>query len=89
MHIPRRQDQNSQELHRAATIIQTTYRKHAARSVHQKRVQAVVTLQKYIRGWLVRYHLPDHMAECYDQICQETYHRAALVIQATWRGFQV
>ncbi|XP_050312340.1 uncharacterized protein LOC126747635 [Anthonomus grandis grandis] len=83
------QDENLKEKHHAATMIQRTWRKHKARVAYTKMVRAAVVFQKYTRGWLVRFHLPDMYEEYFDKISLKRYQWAATMIQKVWRGFLV
>lgn len=52
-------------------------------------IDAAIVLQKYIRGWLTRYHFPDLLHEIWDVRCVRRYNWAAAKIQAGWKGMSV
>ncbi|CAG9764259.1 unnamed protein product [Ceutorhynchus assimilis] len=83
------QDTNLKVNHCAAIIIQRSYRGYVVRKLHRQKLRAVIILQKYIRGWLVRYHMPDFLQEVYDRKCLNLYNKAATKIQSMWRGVLV
>ncbi|CAG9855758.1 unnamed protein product [Phyllotreta striolata] len=70
-----------------ATKIQSFFRGLKVRKQIEHMRKAAITIQKLVRGWLVRYHLPDRLQEYYDEICFRHYSKAAAKIQATWKGY--
>ncbi|KAH1010136.1 unconventional myosin-Vc [Dendroctonus ponderosae] len=84
-----KQQTNLKENHYAATIIQRTYRGYLIRKSYKKHLEAIIVFQKYTRGWLVRYHLPDRLHEFWDSMCLNAYSKAAAKLQAVWKGYKV
>lgn len=87
--LERDQEASLKENHYAATIIQRTYRGYLIRKSYKKHREAIIVFQKYTRGWLIRYHLPDRLHEFWDSMCLKAYNKAATKLQALWKGYQV
>ncbi|KAF7282519.1 uncharacterized protein LOC143198723 isoform X1 [Rhynchophorus ferrugineus] len=83
------QDKDVKSNYLAAVIVQRSYRGYVARRHYKNIRSAIIKIQKYIRGWLVRYKLPDILQERYDHMCLEHYNKMATKIQACWRGILV
>ncbi|KAF5290688.1 hypothetical protein FQR65_LT01978 [Abscondita terminalis] len=73
--------------HLAALVIQSAYRGYRLRKEIRRWHQAATILQKYIRRWLVLWHLPKTYKEYYEWFCASYYHKMATRIQALWRGY--
>ncbi|CAH1113277.1 unnamed protein product [Psylliodes chrysocephalus] len=71
----------------AATKIQSFFRGLIVRVKLEYDKNAAIVIQKYVRGWLLRYHLPDKLQEFYDENCFKFYNQCAAKIQATWKGY--
>ncbi|KAB0796361.1 hypothetical protein PPYR_10422 [Photinus pyralis] len=75
--------------HFAALKIQRVFRGYLVRKLVERWHRAAIVLQKFVRRWLVLWHLPQFYEE-YLQWRNETYyHRMATRIQAAWRGYKV
>ncbi|XP_050518068.1 uncharacterized protein LOC114341320 [Diabrotica virgifera virgifera] len=79
----------SNKIHRAAVIIQSFFKGIVVRAQIRRMNAAATVIQRYCRGWLLRYHLPDIMAKVYERMCIKQYNTAAIKIQARWRGYLV
>ncbi|KAJ8929280.1 hypothetical protein NQ314_018035 [Rhamnusium bicolor] len=75
--------------HFAAVKIQSHYRGYLVRKEMKKLNRLATLIQKCVRGWLLRYHLPDILHEYYDTMCINLYNRMASKIQALWKGYTV
>ncbi|XP_044763459.1 unconventional myosin-Va-like [Coccinella septempunctata] len=73
----------------AALIIQRTFRGFAVRCEYKKMIRAATTIQKYVRGHLLRLHLHEIAAKAFRRKCMSTFNRLATRIQAAWRGYWV
>ncbi|KAG5898373.1 hypothetical protein JTB14_015805 [Gonioctena quinquepunctata] len=75
--------------HFAATGIQSVFRKFVVKKKIENLKRAATVIQKHVRGWLLRYHLPDMLHEYYDLKSLKLYNEMATKIQARWKGYQV
>ncbi|XP_063920592.1 uncharacterized protein LOC135135463 isoform X2 [Zophobas morio] len=76
------------KLYVSAVTIQKTWRGYIARQLIKDWHKKVTFVQKYVRGWLVRRHLPELLKEYYDALSIKYYHNCATKIQALWRGYR-
>ncbi|XP_030755390.1 unconventional myosin-Va-like [Sitophilus oryzae] len=83
------QDQDVKDNYLAAVIIQRAYRGYVVRKEYKAVRNAAITVQRYVRGWLARYHLPDIVQEYYDKMCLRHYNNMATKIQCNWKGYMV
>lgn len=73
----------------AAARIQSCWRGYKTRKDIASLVKAAKTMQRYIRGFLVRYKLPEMLQEHYDDSCLKLYNIMAVRIQSRWRGYWI
>ncbi|KAF5296390.1 hypothetical protein FQA39_LY12509 [Lamprigera yunnana] len=77
------------ERHFIVLKIQAYWRGHRVRKEIRKWHQAATVLQKYVRRWLVIWHLPEIYRNYYEWYMEMYYHKMATRIQALWRGYRV
>lgn len=65
------------------------WRGYAVRKKLKIMIKAAIVLQKYIRGFLTRYYLPDVLHRKYDEKCLELYNKMATRIQCAFKGYKV
>ncbi|XP_022905197.2 spermatogenesis-associated protein 17-like [Onthophagus taurus] len=73
----------------AALLIQRVYRGYRVRKMVKFWHQQATIIQRWVRGWLVRWHLPETYQEYFIRLTQSYYDKMATKIQALWRGYLV
>jgi myosin heavy subunit len=79
--------ESDKKLYFSAVAIQRTWRGYAVRKMIKNWHKQATTIQKYVRGWLVRLHLPDLLKAHYYDLSVAYYNEQATKIQAAWRGY--
>lgn len=59
------------------------------RQMVKKWNKAAIAIQRRIRGWLLRWHLPEYYDRYYYRLQLRIYNKKATIIQARWRGYWV
>lgn len=75
--------------HFAALKIQRVFRGYLVRKEVARWHRAATVLQKFVRRWLVLWHLPQFYEEYWQWRNWAYYHAMATRIQAVWRGYTV
>ncbi|XP_018329580.1 spermatogenesis-associated protein 17-like [Agrilus planipennis] len=89
--ISRRSDYQKIEYkrHFAALIIQKVFRGYLVRKTIKRWNQAATTIQRWFRGWQLRWHLPEILRQNLELLRWRYYDQCATKIQALWRGYWV
>lgn len=70
----------------AAVKIQKVWRGYRVRKWLEKLNKAATIIQKWVRGWLTRWHMPEIYQKFLDERARRYYNEMAAKIQAWWRG---
>lgn len=88
-HLCRLSEEKEKQIYFAAVRIQRSFRGYRVRKTIKQWNKAATMIQKHVRGWLVRWHLPELYAYLLDLKYQRYYNTMATKIQALWRGYSV
>lgn len=82
-------EEKEKHIYFAAVRIQRLFRGYRVRKTIKHWNGKATIIQKHVKGWLVRWHLPELYAELLDLKYQRYYNQMATKIQALWRGYSV
>ncbi|KYB28378.1 hypothetical protein TcasGA2_TC032577 [Tribolium castaneum] len=79
--------ESDKKLYFSAVAIQRTWRGYWVRKMIKNWHSKATTIQRFVRGWLVRLHLPERLKNYHYFLSTKYYNEKATKIQALWRGY--
>lgn len=80
---------SDKKLYFSAVAIQRLWRGYFVRQTIKDWNKKAITIQRFVRGWLARIHLPERLKDYFYYLSAFYYNQQATIIQAFWRGYCV